>query len=92
MTRTKEFDINANAEPQTFPVIASTHWDKNRYWYVSELPRKVKVDGKLVAKRGEADWGYTDKRENAIPMSQYWWRRFRHDSHYCNRCAHWSMA
>ena len=41
--------------------------------YVSELPGD-----------GGKDWGYTDKRDRAIPLSVYWRRRFEKDRARCN--------
>ena len=74
--------------PTTFPVIASTQWDKRRHFYVGELPRKMRTrNGKMVAKPGYADWGYTENPQQAIPLSRYWWRRFQADSKYCGRTA-----
>lgn len=77
-------------EPIRFPVTASTHWDGKRLFYVADLPRKVRVGKTFKPKPGFADWEYTENPANAIKLSRYWWRRFRADSHHCNRCAHWA--
>jgi hypothetical protein len=77
----------ANTNPSNFPVRASTQWDKQRTFYVSDLPRKIRVNGKMQPKQGYADWGYTSIPAEAIPLSRYWWRRFRADSEYCGRSA-----
>ena len=34
---------------------------------------------------GGKDWGYSEKREQAIPLSVYWRRRFEADMGRCNR-------
>ena len=48
----------------------------NPILYVSELPGQ-----------GEADWGYSPKRAQALPLSEYWWRRFARDTERCGHCA-----
>lgn len=44
--------------------------------YVAQLPGD-----------GGKDWGYTDKREQAIPLSVYWRRRFEKDMSRVNQCG-----
>ncbi len=77
-------------EPKTFPVIASTHRkDNGRSQYIRDVPRKIKVNGKMIPKKGYADWEYTDNENEALPLTRYWWRRFRSDMHHCHQCAHY---
>jgi hypothetical protein len=72
----------------TFPVIAYRQWDAKRTFYVADLPRKVRLrDGRMIVKPGFADWGYTEDHTLAIPLSRYWWRRFRADVRYCGGVA-----
>jgi hypothetical protein len=56
--------------------IGYTIWTKepHKTFYVAQLPGD-----------GGKDWGYTDKREQAIPLSVYWRRRFEADQARCNR-------
>ena len=82
-----------NAEPTVFPVFASTHWDGKTLYYVRDIPRKIRTsDGKYRPMPGFADWEYTLDASQAVRLTRYWWRRFRSDSHYCQRCAHWRSA
>jgi len=39
---------------------------------------------------GGKDWGYTDKREQATPLSLYWRRRFERDMERCRRVGSFS--
>jgi hypothetical protein len=43
-------------------------------WYVADLPRH---DGLTPVSGSKSDWGFTDKRERAIPLTPYWQRRWR---------------
>lgn len=45
--------------------IGQRQYSKNKVFYVSELPGQ-----------GGADWGYTDRPNQAIELSKYWQRRF----------------
>lgn len=49
------------------------HIGKYQTWYVQLLPGD-----------GGKDWGWTTKREQAKPITQYWQRRFMADSRRCN--------
>jgi hypothetical protein len=55
-------------------------------WYVSDLPGCD--NSKRSASTPNSDWGYTTKRENALPLSPYWQRRFASDSRKCKRIAY----
>ena len=48
-------------------------------WYVADLPRH---DGLVPVKGSKADWGWTTCKLKAIPLSEYWLRRF---IAYCER-------
>jgi hypothetical protein len=45
--------------------------------YVSELPG-----------HGGVDWGYTNDIKKALPISEYWWKRFASDRRACRSIAH----
>jgi metal-dependent hydrolase (beta-lactamase superfamily II) len=94
MTKHEQHAQQANEEPLTYPVIAATHWEHmgGMQMYIRDTPHKVKVGGKFVPKRGFADWEYTEDRSLALPLSRYWWRRFRADMWHCGHCAHWTDA
>lgn len=44
---------------------ARRHWQNSTYFYVAQLPGN-----------GGKDWGYSERREDAIELSPYWQRRF----------------
>ena len=39
---------------------------------------------------GGKDWGYTEKQEQALPLTPYWQRRFARDMERCGRSASFS--
>jgi hypothetical protein len=87
--------MHNQSEPTSFPVIGFTHWEHvgGRLMYISDRPQRIRVNGKLIPKPGGlADWEYTEHHSKAIPLSRYWWRRFRHEMHYCGHCAHHTEA
>lgn len=54
-------------------------WDTCNCFYVSELPSGART--RPIGSSGK-DWGYTTDPTKAIPVSEYWMRRFKSD------CAH----
>lgn len=45
----------------------------DKRWYVADLPGH---HGLVRAKGSACDWGWTDDRKKAIPLTPYWQRRF----------------
>jgi hypothetical protein len=51
-------------------------------WYVADLPGH---DGLKRVRFSKSDWGWTTERARAIPLSEYWQRRFMADRRRVNR-------
>ena len=49
-------------------MLAWRQWDARRRFWVAQLPGD-----------GGKDWGYTEKRRQAIQLTTYWQRRFTAD-------------
>ena len=49
--------------------IAYRQWDNRTIFYVYDLP----------GNNGGVDWGYTKKASKAMPLTDYWCRRFAAD-------------
>lgn len=45
-------------------------------WFVASLPEKG------------SDWGYSSKKEDAIQISEYWWKRFASDQNFVGQQAY----
>lgn len=57
-------------------------------WKHTGQPKTVYVA--QIPGDGGKDWGYTDKREQAIPLSVYWRRRFECDMTRCRQVGSFS--
>ena len=62
-------------------VIAYRHWFPWLRFYVASVP----------GKDGDKDWGYTRNSKEAIPLSEYWQRRFLADCRRVNSVANFMI-